>query len=79
MRQLVTVSGTCYFAIILCCSSSNGIWFCIVWVKSKELVLIVFTQAYFFIMDTWSTDLDCVSFRKELYLAPIACHAIAHM
>ena len=38
-------------------------------------VLIVFTQAFFFIMDTWSADLVCVSFRKELYITPIACHA----
>ena len=38
-------------------------------------VLIDFTQAFFFIMDTWSADLVCVSFRKELYITPIACPA----
>ena len=37
-------------------------------------MLIVFTQAYF-LVDTWSTDLVCLSFRKELYLTPIACYA----
>ena len=45
----------------------------------RSLCVNSFTQAYFFIMDTWSTDLVCVSFRKELYLTPIACHAHAVM
>ena len=37
-------------------------------------MFIVFTQAYF-LVDTRSTDLVCLSFRKELYLTPIACYA----
>ena len=72
MRQLVTVSGKSHFAITHCCSSTNGIWFYVLWVEC------VYTYSFYpslLHVDTRSTDLVCLSFRKELCPTPIACHA----